>query len=143
MNTRLVQWVITGLIISGFVLALSGCVGVFPIVETDDQKPGEARVNPSRGDTRQKVHSILGDPLIEVQSIGVEIYIQSGRVKDIETIHLVPHPIPIVMPHPWKEGSIYTLVVYDEYDAVKGSMRNVITSAGDMAAWGCRHTSIP
>ena len=117
MNTRLVQWVITGLIFSGFVLALSGCVGVGPIVETEAQKPGEARVKPSRGDTRQKVRSILGDPLIEVQSIGVEVYIQSGRVKDLEMIY-VPYPI-LIRPHPWREGSVYTLVVYDDYDVVK------------------------
>lgn len=111
------QWVIAGLILSGLVLTLSGCgYAVIPITETEAQKPGEARVMPSRGDTRQEVRSMLGVPLIDEQSLGVEVYLQSGHVMDIEVLIII-YPIPI--PGYWEEASVYTLVVYDEHDVVK------------------------
>lgn len=108
--------VIAGLIISGFVFALSGCIGGEGVLR---QSPiwvfyDEVNANLSRGDTRQKVRSILGDPLLDAQDYRLEVYRKAGR--DIDYMWaLVPIPIPL----PGDKAELIVLVVYDEDDVVK------------------------
>jgi hypothetical protein len=109
MEMRLVRWVITGLILSGFVFVLSGCVsGVWH--ETESRRL-EAKL--SIGDTRQKVRSVLGEPLLDARSLGLEVYRKTGR--DLEYF-MVIWPIP--WPLPGEKVIGYVLVNYDEHDVV-------------------------
>lgn len=113
MNTRLWRWTLAGLIYSGFVFTLSGCV--LPTQPTDVRNlPDEVREKLSIGDTRQKVRSVLGDPLIDAQSLGVEVYSQSGR----DYLRIVPLSIPLPLPSDNKVSS-FTLVTYDKNEIVK------------------------
>lgn len=97
--------VIAGLILSGFVFLLSGCGGALISTNARDL-PDEVNAKISRGDTRQKVHSVMGTPWVEVPTLGVDIYYQSGR--DIVVI-LSPVPLPI----PDEKVSAAVLVSYD------------------------------
>lgn len=53
----------------------------------------EVKVKLSRGDSRQRVRSVLGDPLVDARSHGVEVYRKSGR--DLPYFWaILPAPLP-------------------------------------------------
>ena len=111
MNIRAWQWTLAVLIFSGLVYALSGCnLATVHRTEIHDL-PGEVRVKLSRGDTKEKVRSVLGTPLIDAQSFGVEVYSHSGQDWLI-TVIIVPLPNP-------DKYTVFTLVVYDENEVVR------------------------
>lgn len=113
MEMRIVQWVIAGLIISGFAFVLSGC-GVISTYPTDVRNlPDEVMAKLSIGDTRQKVRSILDAPLIDARSLGLEVYRQTGRDIDIA----LPG-VPLPVPGPGQEVIVIVLVTYNEHDIV-------------------------
>lgn len=113
MEIRIVWRKFARLACSGFVFILSGCV-IIPIHQTEVRNlPDELGVKLSVGDTREKVRNILGEPLIDARSLGLEVYRQSG--SDIG-IALIPIPIP----GPINERVMVKIVVlYDETDKVK------------------------
>jgi hypothetical protein len=110
MNMRLVRRVIAGLILSGFVFALSGCIGG-GVWDPTEAKNLEAKL--SIGDTRQKVRAVLGEPLLDARSLGLEVYRKTGR--DLEYFWVI-WPIPV--PSPGDKVIGYVLVDYDEQDVV-------------------------
>jgi len=111
---RIVQRVIAGLISSGFVFVVSGC-GVIKTYPSDVRNlPFEVTAKLSQGDTLQDVRSVLGKPLIDSRSLGLEVYQQTGRDIDIE-LPSVPIPLPV----PGKEVIVIVLVTYNEQDLVK------------------------
>jgi hypothetical protein len=115
-----VRRVIAGLILSGFVSVLSGCAyGVYSRTPVRDM-PDEVKAKLSIGDTRQKVHSVLGAPLVDARSLGVELYRQSGR--DIEIFWVI---LPILLPDLVDKVIGYVLVAYDENEIVKDIATNV------------------
>ena len=112
MEMRIVHRVITGSIIAGFFVALSGCgYGVWHKT-TVRNVPEEVNATISIGDTRQKVRSLIGDPLIDARDIGVEVYRNAGRDVDV-ILAIVPIPVP------GDKAVVFILVVYDEDDVVK------------------------
>jgi hypothetical protein len=114
MDMRMVRQVIAGWIYISFVFVLFGCVGSVPIHLTEVRNlPDEVRTKLSIADTRQKVRSILGDPLVDAQSLGVEVYRIAGRDIDIPWA-IYPVPLPV----PGEKVVGFVLVVYDGNDAV-------------------------
>ena len=115
MRLRIVRWVIAGLLGFAFVFVLSGCAEEVVLRESPIWDfPDEVRASLSRGDTRQKVRSTLGDPLVDARRYRVEVYRKSGR--DIN--YAWPYPsISILIPG--DEATVIVLVVYDEDDVVK------------------------
>jgi hypothetical protein len=109
MDMRLVRWVIAGLILSGFVFVLSGCAS--GILHETESRHLEAKL--SIGDTRQQVRSVLGEPLLDARSLGLEVYRKPGR--DID--YFMPF-VPIPFPAPGMKVIGYMLVDYDEHDVV-------------------------
>lgn len=114
MEMRIARRVIAGLIISGIALIVSGC-GTFKTYPADVRYlPLEVEAKLSRGDTRQKVRSVLGKPLVDARSLGLEVYRQTGRDIDI-----VLPGVAIPMPSPGEKVIVVVLVAYDEQDLVK------------------------
>lgn len=108
------RWVITGLIFFGLVYILSGC-GVFVTYESQVRSlPSKVSDEISLGDTREKVHSVLGTPLVDSPILGVEVYRHTGLDIDI---HWPVIPIPI--PAPGDKVLAFTLVSYDENGLVQ------------------------
>jgi hypothetical protein len=110
-------------VISAFILflyigALFGC-GIITTRPADTRtlvvEVGESL---SIGDSRTRVRSMLGTPLIEATSIGVEVYRRSGRDTDISAL---PLPIPV----PGQVVISNVLITYDEHDLVKEIARDL------------------
>lgn len=102
---------IAGLILCVFVFVLSGCGQITQETELRNLSD-EVKAKISIGDTRQKVRSVLGNPLVDAQSLGVEVYRLSSR--DL-IIVLAVYPIPF----PGEKVTGAVIVVYDENDKVK------------------------
>jgi hypothetical protein len=69
------------------------------------------------GDTRQKVRTVLGKPLLELPSRELEVYLKSGR--DIGVVWVIAPWVPVPT---WGDKSIAViLVLYDD----KGKVRNL------------------
>jgi len=97
---------ITRLIAFGLVFVLSSCVAI-KVKDADIRHlPGELKATLSRGDTRQKVRSVLGEPLVYSQSLGVEVYQASG--EDLYFPLRVDYPVHAA-----------TLVTYDDNELVE------------------------
>lgn len=108
------QWVVAGLVCFGTGFLLSGC-GTYKTIPTQVRNlPCEVKFKLSRGDTRQNVRSVLGKPLIDARSHGLEVYRQTGRDIDID----LPG-VPIPMPSPGTKVIVIVLVAYDDQDLVK------------------------
>jgi hypothetical protein len=121
MEMRLARRVIAGLILSGFVFNLTGCGSVGVLRPTQVRNlPFEVEAKLSRGDTRQYVRSVLGKPLVDGKSFGVEVYRQTGRDIDIGF-----PGVPIPMPGPGKKVIGIVLVAYDENDVVEEIATNL------------------
>lgn len=142
MEKQVFRFLISGLISSVFVFALSGCYGGEGVLR---RSPiwvfyDEVNASLSRGDTRQKVRSILGDPLVDARGYRIEAYRKAGR--DIDYTWAL---IPIYIPHPGDKAELIVLVVYDEDDVVM----EIATSVGSatrlmtVAAGGFRFTTSP
>jgi hypothetical protein len=110
MVMRLVQSAFTGFIYSGLIFVLSGCGTLYTNKTEVRNLPSEVEDKLSLGDTRKKVHSLLGEPLIEAQSLGLEVYRESAR--DIGFI------IPFT-PVPGVRVSAVILLIYDDNEVVK------------------------
>ena len=101
MNTRLGRWVVLAFIYYGLVSVLYGCVEI-PVHKTEIRNlPDEVSSKLSRGDTRKKVRSLLGTPLVDARGFGVEIYKQSGL-----DIAIVMTPLPVPLPAQWHPCSL-------------------------------------
>jgi hypothetical protein len=119
MDMRIVRRVIAGLIFSGFVVVLSGCVpfhGVLHRTETRNLQD-ELETKLSVGDTRQKVRNILGSPLLDAKKLGMELYRKSGRDIDYDGVWMIY--LPFAIPEPGQKVIAFVMVAYDEYDVVK------------------------
>jgi len=118
-DMRFVRSVIIGLIFSGFVIALSGCAsgeGVWHRTETR-HLPDELRTKLSVGDTRKKVHQVLGEPLLDARKLEVELYRKSGR--DIDYMWVWVFYAGVALPAPGQKVIVFVMVSYDERDLVK------------------------
>jgi len=110
MVMRLLHFVFTGFIYSGLIIVLSGCGSLYSTKTEVRNLPSEVEANLTRGDTRQKVHSLLGEPLLEAPSLGVEVYRESAR----DTEFIIPFtPVPGV------RVSAVVLLIYDDNEIVK------------------------
>lgn len=115
MRYQLVQQVTIGVICAGFIFALTGCVeGVLRKSEVRDIQ-SKTEVELSIGDTRQKVRSILGEPLVDGKDLGIEVYRKTGM--DIDFIWAF-YPIPVPLPGDQVIG--YALITYDADNVVTG-----------------------
>lgn len=110
---------ITRLFLSGFILILVGCgSGILRESDARDiQDATEAKL--SIGDPKNKVRALLGKPLIDLQSIGVEVYRKAGR--DIEYIWAV-YPIPVPLPGDKVIG--YVFITYDSDNKITELVSN-------------------
>ena len=112
---RLVQQVARGAICAGFIFTLIGCGGgILRKSEVRDIQ-GKTQVELSIGDTRQKVRSILGEPLVDGNDPSIEVYRKTGM--DIDFIWAV-YPIPVPLPGDQVIG--YALITYDADNLVTG-----------------------
>lgn len=103
-----------------------GC-GVYHVVPTEVRNlPCEIRQSLSPGDTRTKVHSVLGSPFIYVPRHPVEVFRHTGR--DIE-IHLPGVPIPT--PLPGEKVVVFVLVAYDSNQRVVELAADTWSAHGD------------
>lgn len=119
MEMRIVRRVIAGLIFSGCVFIVSGCGTVYTSPTDVRNVPDLVSAKLSIGDSRQKVRSILGDPLVDAQSHGVEVYRLSGRDLNI---FLAPIPVPF----PGEKATVGVLIVYDESDKIKDIAEDIM-----------------
>jgi len=126
MEMRIVRRVIAGLISSAFVFVLYGCITGEGLLRESPvwDFPDEVEASLSKGDTRQKVRSILGDPLVDARSYRIEVYRKAGR--DIRYIWAT---IPIPIPVPGEKAVVFVLVVYDEGDVIKEIATSVWSEA--------------
>ena len=131
MEMRIVRWIFTGLICSVFVFDLTGCGAKIKTIPTQVRNlPCEVEAKLSRGDTRQTVRSVLGKPLIDARSLGLEVYRQTGR--DIE----IGFPnVPIPMPSPGEKVIVVVLVAYDEHDVVEEIATNLWIPGYSLDFW--------
>ena len=94
---------------------LSGCGGVVGTYKSQTRSlPNKVSAEISRGDTRKKVRSVLGTPLVDSPVLGVEVYRQTGIDIDIH-FPIVPIPFPV----PGDTVMAFTLVTYDKYGLVQ------------------------
>lgn len=107
---RLVHFTLARFVYSGFIVILSGCGSLYTVETEVRNLPCEVEVELTRGDKRQEVHSLLGEPLIEAQRLGVEVYRDDGR----DTEYLFPF-----IPVPGARVSGITLLTYDDNEIVK------------------------
>jgi hypothetical protein len=105
---------IAGLFLSGLIIVLAGCGTVKTYPSKARELPDTIGTKLSVGDTRQKVHSLLGEPLIVNKSLGLEVYRLSGRDINIDLIIYLPIPLP----SPYKVIAS-ALILYDEADQIK------------------------
>jgi hypothetical protein len=77
--------------------------------------PDQVEADIAPGDSRQKVHHVLGDSQVDVQNYGIEIYQQSGR--DIELYYNPIFPLPF--PTPGQHISVVVLISYDQEDVIR------------------------
>ena len=108
-----IKFLLAGLIISGFVIGLFGCGAIGFTESRVRDLPDEVNVKLSIGDTREKVRSILGEPLIDARSIGLEVYRRTG--SDLDYYWIIYLPIFL----PGEKVTVVVLVVYDHEDVVK------------------------
>jgi len=99
---------IFGLAFSVFVATLAGCIPIKTVKSDVRDFPREVRSSVKRGDTRQKVHSVLGTPIVSAPGSSVEVYRRSGR--DVEIGFPV---IPLPVPTPGEKVIGFVLVAYD------------------------------
>lgn len=106
---------ITGLLLSGLIIVLAGCGTVKTYPSKARELPDTVGTKLSVGDTRQKVRTLLGEPLIVNKSLGLEVYRLTARDIDVDMVLL---PIPIPSPSPYKVTA-GALILYDEVDKIK------------------------
>lgn len=125
MNIKPVTLIIRSVISAGLALALAGCPAANLPSKVRDI-PAELGGALSLGDSREKVHSVLGEPLVYSVNLGVEVYRRSGHDVDV----FISPPI-IPLPLPGKKVSVATLVVYDRNGAVKAMNTGTWTEGAD------------
>ena len=97
-------------------LALPGCSGVLETYPSSIRSIADkAELSISPGDSRNEVRSILGEPLILVDSPGLEVYRLDGRDTDL---HLMG-PIPLLAPIPGDDVTLIAMVLYDKHESVR------------------------
>ena len=105
---------IAGLLLSGLIIVLAGCGTVKTYPSKARKLPDTVGEKLSVGDTRQKVRSLLGEPLIDNKSLGLEVYRLTGRDTNVDLAPLFPIPLP--SPYKVTAGA---LILYDEADKIK------------------------
>lgn len=105
---------IAGLLLSGLIIVLAGCGTVKTYPSEARELPDTVGTKLSVGDTRQKVRTLLGKPLIVNESLGLEVYRVTGRDTEIDLIIYLPIPSP----SPYKVTAS-ALILYDEADKIK------------------------
>ena len=104
-----------GLIIAVHVFLLPGCGMLY---EHKSDVPGlqnEVASTLAIGDSRQKVHSLLGEPLVDVPDLGLEVYRKSGR--DYAVLWIIAPWVPLPA---WGDKTIVVvMVVYDAQGMVE------------------------
>jgi len=100
-------------ILSGLVFILAGC-GIATVHESELWTfPDEVKKKISVGDTRREARTLLGKPLIDARSLGLEAYVFTGRNVGIPwAIYPVPLPLPL------EKVTTAALVLYDEEDKI-------------------------
>ena len=98
-------------------ILISGCTGF--VIGTNASSVREitdrAKLAISPGDHRSEVHNILGEPIIDINKLGIEVYRSDGR--DIDLYLTVP--IPLLVPMPGDDVTLIVLARYDKNDLVK------------------------
>lgn len=112
MNIRYVKLIIAGVALSVFIFLLVDCAPIATIPTELRNMPIEVRSNISPGDTREKVYSVLGKPLIDAIKLGAQVYQNSD--SDIQFDLFFPF-----FPHGMSAVYMLTVVTYDENELVK------------------------
>ena len=123
MGKRIVHSVIAGFLLSVLIMVLAGCGTVKTYPSKARELPDTVGTKLSVGDTRQKVRTLLGVPLIVNKSLGLEVYRLTGRDIDVDMVLL---PIPIPTPSPYKVTA-GALILYDEEDKIKDMAVDAMT----------------
>jgi hypothetical protein len=112
MSIKGAKWIIAGLTSTSFIIILSSCapIATFPTGLRDFPEEVESGLSP--GDTRDKVYSVLGEPLIDASSLGIQVYQHSA--SDIQFDLFLPF-----IPHGLSRVHVFSLVAYDDNELVK------------------------
>jgi len=115
MEMRLFQLLIAGLFFSGLVCILPGCGTLYEQKSDVPNFPDEVTSTIAIGDTRQKVHSSLGEPLVDAPDHGLEVYRRSGSDFAVGWIIAPWVPLPI-----WSDKTVVVvLILYDDQEIVR------------------------
>jgi uncharacterized protein YceK len=112
---KILRLAITVLILSGYVLILSGCGSLVSHKADTRELSDEVKVKISVGDTRKKVRSIFGEPSVNIPSHKMEVYKKSDRDFDVIWVFAPWAPVPIL----GEKAIGVVFVIYDEQDLVK------------------------
>lgn len=104
-----------GLTLTGFVFILSGCGMLYESKSDIPDLPDEVSSTLVIGDTRQKVHSLLGEPIIDAADYKLEVYRKRGRDFAVGWIIAPWVPIPFV----GEKSVVIVMVLYDGQNKVK------------------------
>jgi hypothetical protein len=111
-SIRVVKWIIAVITFSVFIFVLWNCATFAQFPTELRNFPAEVSSSLSRGDTREKVHSVLGEPLVDASKLNVQVYQHSA--SDITFDIALPF-IPFWTPDVY----VFSLVTYDENGLVK------------------------
>jgi hypothetical protein len=107
--------VLTAILFAALACLLSACGGVLYEHRTDvPDLPDKVVSTLATGDTREKVRSMLGEPLVDAPALGLEVYRKSGRDFGVAWIIAPWVPVPA-----WGDKAVVVIMVlYDEHQAV-------------------------
>jgi uncharacterized protein YceK len=104
-----------GLFFLTFISLLSGCGTLYEHKSDVPGFPYEVTSTLAIGDTREKVHSVLGEPLVDAPDHSLEVYRRSGSDFSVGWIIAPWVPLPV-----WGDETIViVLVVFDEQEIVR------------------------
>ena len=116
MSIRIVKWQVVGFALSFFIFVLSACTPSYEMrpIELRDF-PAEASDSLFPGDTREKVYSVLGEPLIDASKLGVQVF-QHSAPSGVYGAGGPAGSRSLQLP---KDVYVFSLVTYDENKLVK------------------------
>ena len=113
---------------------LSACGGTLYERETDLPEYLSKTNSISIGETRQKVRSVLGEPLLDLKTLKLEVYRKSGRDIAVLWVFLPWVPVPT-----WGDKDVaVVLVLYDE----QGKIREVSSQLWEGERFGFEAASV-
>ena len=115
MSIRVVKWIIAVITFSVFIFVLwnYATIAQFPTELRDF--PAEVSSSLSRGDTREKVYSVLGEPLVDASKLDLQVYQHSA--SDITFDIALPF-IPFWTPDVY----VFSLVTYSDKRFLKTTL---------------------